>query len=120
MNARKPNLSNLRVYGCKAFTLIKDGNNHHKLDAKADIGRLVGYEGNHLYYIWVLVLQKVIKTRDVRFDEEQVFDGTHPINAPLTVRLPHLRLEAPPSFPDTTQSMLQEMERLGYMEDLEH
>ena len=52
---RKPHLHHLRAYGCKAYVFIKskyDAQYRHKrqkLDAKADVGFLVGYESTNIY-----------------------------------------------------------------------
>ncbi|XP_044720032.1 integrase core domain-containing protein [Hirsutella rhossiliensis] len=47
-----------------------------KLDPRAWIGYLVGYTSSNVYRIWVPSEGKVISTRDVIFDEQQIFDGT--------------------------------------------
>ncbi|KJZ69686.1 hypothetical protein HIM_10933 [Hirsutella minnesotensis 3608] len=46
-----------------------------KLDPRAHIGYLVGYNSTNIFRIWVPQLQKVISTRDVTFDERTFFDG---------------------------------------------
>jgi hypothetical protein len=46
-----------------------------RLDPKAWIGYLVGYQSTNIYRIWIPSLGKVISTRDVVFDEESIFDG---------------------------------------------
>ena len=45
------------------------------LNPKAWIGFLVGYASCNIYCIWNLLLNKVVITRDVIFDEETLFDG---------------------------------------------
>ena len=78
---RKPLLHYLRAYGCKAYTLIKSKGDpqyrrkRRKLDAKAHIGFLVGYESTNIYRIWIPHKKKVISVRDVIFDEDEVWDG---------------------------------------------
>ena len=51
-----------------------------KLDPKAHIGYLVGYDSTNIFRVWIPHQGKVISTRDVIFDESTVFDGkkTHP------------------------------------------
>ena len=46
-----------------------------KLDPRAHIGYLVGYNLTNIYRIWVPHQGKVISTRDVIFDENTRFDG---------------------------------------------
>jgi hypothetical protein len=76
---RKPNLSHLKAYGCKAFAMSDDTHRGksrlQRLDPKAWVGYLVGYRSSNIYRIWIPSLAKVISTRDVVFDEQAVFDG---------------------------------------------
>ena len=44
-----------------------------KVLPRAHIGYLVGYEASNIYRIWVPVLKRVIRTRNVRFDEDIVY-----------------------------------------------
>lgn len=78
---RKPNLSHLRAYGCKAFAMTDDTKRGKRLlqrfDPKAWIGYLVGYRSTNIFRIWVLSMGKVISTRDVVFDEDTVYGGEH-------------------------------------------
>ena len=46
-----------------------------RLNPKAWIGYLVGYNSTNIYRIWNPVTGKVIATRDVTFNEDVVFDG---------------------------------------------
>jgi gamma-glutamylcyclotransferase (GGCT)/AIG2-like uncharacterized protein YtfP len=46
-----------------------------KLDPKAWIGYLVGYQSSNIYRVWVPSINKVIRTRDVIFNEDQLFSG---------------------------------------------
>ncbi|KAI1510922.1 gag-pre-integrs multi-domain protein [Pyrenophora tritici-repentis] len=76
---RKPNLTHLKAYGCKAFAMTDDTHRGksrlQRLDPKAWIGYLVGYRSSNIYRIWIPSLAKVISTRDVVFDEQSIFDG---------------------------------------------
>jgi hypothetical protein len=76
---RKPNQAHLRAYGCKAFAMTDDTHRGksrlQRLDPKAWIGYLVGYQSTNIYRIWIPSLAKVISTRDVVFDEETIFNG---------------------------------------------
>ncbi|KAF9733719.1 polyprotein [Paraphaeosphaeria minitans] len=76
---RKPNQAHLRAYGCKAFAMTDDTHRVksrlQRLDPKAWIGYLIGYQSTNIYRIWIPSMAKVISTRDVVFDEETVFNG---------------------------------------------
>lgn len=77
--ATKPLLAHLRAYGCRAYAMTADAQNKgkrlNKLDPRAHIGYLVGYDSTNIYRIWIPHTGKVISTRDVIFDETSFFDG---------------------------------------------
>ncbi|KAL6352274.1 hypothetical protein LRP88_14480 [Fusarium phalaenopsidis] len=69
-----PDWSGIYAYGCRAYPLDKDreANKHRrgfKTSPRGHIGYLVGYKARNLYRIWVPRLEKVILTRNVRFNE---------------------------------------------------
>lgn len=64
-----PYLGHLRVYGCKAYALNKHIPKLEKLRPRAHVGFLVGYDSTNIYLIWIPSRRKVIRTRDVTFDE---------------------------------------------------
>ncbi|KAM4067905.1 reverse transcriptase (RNA-dependent DNA polymerase) [Hirsutella rhossiliensis] len=86
----------LRIYafGCRAYPLHKDhkANLHKKafkINPRAHIGYLVGYHARNIYRIWVPQLQRVILSRDVRFNEELFFDpATEDLTIPIREYLP--------------------------------
>jgi len=75
----KPLLAHLRAYGCRAYAMTADAQGRNKrlnkLDPRAHIGYLVGYDSTNIYRIWIPHTGKVISTRDVIFDETTFFDG---------------------------------------------
>uniref|UniRef100_A0A1Y1L2P0 Integrase catalytic domain-containing protein n=1 Tax=Photinus pyralis TaxID=7054 RepID=A0A1Y1L2P0_PHOPY len=75
----KPDLRHLRVYGCKAFAMTKNAmakrKRRQKLNPRAWIGYLVGYQSTNIYRIWNPWLGEVISTRDVIFNEDEYFHG---------------------------------------------
>jgi transposase InsO family protein len=77
---RKPQLAHLRAYGCRAYAMTEDAqlkrNRLRKLDPRAHIGYLVGYNSTNIFRVWIPHQGKVISTRDVLFDEDTFFDGT--------------------------------------------
>jgi len=64
----------MHVYGYKTYTLDKRVKKGDKLGPRATIGYLVGYDSTNIYRIWIPSLHKVIRTRDVTFDETSFYD----------------------------------------------
>jgi Reverse transcriptase (RNA-dependent DNA polymerase). len=77
-NGRVPkqriNLSNLRVYGCRAYVRRHDIPNSHKMEPRAAIGYLVGYVASNIWKVWFPHKGSVREVRDVVFDENRFFD----------------------------------------------
>ena len=77
---KQPDQSHLKVYGCKAYALtratLKGQERTRRLAPKAWMGVLVGYESSNIYRIWNPVTNEVVRTRDVTFDERQVYSGS--------------------------------------------
>src|SRR5579871_4060501 len=75
----KPQLAHLKAYGCRAYAMTENAqlkkDRLKKLDPRAEIGYLVGYDSTNIYRIWIPHTGKVISTRDVIFDETKFFDG---------------------------------------------
>ena len=67
-------LTHMHVYGCKTYTLDERIKRGDKLAPRALIGHLVGYNSTNIYRIWIPSLHKVIRTRDVTFDETSFYD----------------------------------------------
>ena len=66
---KQPSLTYIYIYGCKTYTLDKQIRRGDKLAPRVLIGHLVGYDLTNIYRIWIPSLRKVIRTRDVIFDE---------------------------------------------------
>ena len=45
-----------------------------KLDSRAHLGQLVGYGSTNIFRIWVPSKNKIVKTRNVTFDEDKFYD----------------------------------------------
>ena len=65
----RPSIAHLRVYGARAYPLIHKIPKSEKLRPRAHIGYLVGYDSTNIFRIWIPSRQKVIRTRDVTFNE---------------------------------------------------
>ncbi len=74
--SNKPYLGGLITIGAKAFPLRrgKEFENQHKLAPKAHIGHLLGYQATNIFAIWIPSREEVVFTRDVRFNENQLYD----------------------------------------------
>jgi len=64
---KKPNISNLKLYGSKVFARVPEIKRISKWDRKADVGILVGYEQ---FGYRVLINNKIIVARHVEFVNE--------------------------------------------------
>ena len=65
----KPSAVKLRVPLCDAWVHIPDAD-RQKLDAKATIGIFLGFDSDgHYYKVLVVTSMKIIRSREVRFDE---------------------------------------------------
>ena len=68
---RKPDLSNLKVFGCSAFPFLEVG--VKKLDSKASKEIFVAYGRTHdSYYLYNLVAGKISHSRNVSFNEKNI------------------------------------------------
>jgi Reverse transcriptase (RNA-dependent DNA polymerase) len=79
VSERKPQQAHLRVFGCKAFAMTAEAqlkkNRRQRLNPKAWIGFLVGYNSTNIYRIWNPATNRVIAVRDVVFNEKHTFNG---------------------------------------------
>ncbi|KAF4311325.1 Integrase catalytic core [Botryosphaeria dothidea] len=69
----KPNVAHMRVYGCKAYALNKTIPRSNKLQERALVGYLVGYDSTNIYRIWYPPGDRIIRSRDVSFDESSKY-----------------------------------------------
>uniref|UniRef100_A0A146M1T4 Retrovirus-related Pol polyprotein from transposon TNT 1-94 n=1 Tax=Lygus hesperus TaxID=30085 RepID=A0A146M1T4_LYGHE len=73
---RKPSIKNLRIIGCTCYAHIPK-QFRGKMSKKAVKGILIGYDENDGYRIWSLDKLKLIRSRDVIFDEEPLKQVEH-------------------------------------------
>jgi len=67
---RKPNLSRLKVFGCKCFILNNGNDNLGKFDSKADEGIFLGYSlHGHAYKAYNKRIMLVEESMHIAFDE---------------------------------------------------
>ena len=124
---RKPSQAHLRAYGCKAFAMTADAherkNRRQKLNPKAWIGYLVGYNSTNIYRVWNPLTNDVIAVRDVSFNEDEFFSGNvkdlkddllHTSEEQLAALLRDVRLNQPTHHPPSvsTQEEDEELSRI--------
>lgn len=66
----KPDLSHIRVFGCTAYALKTQDKRKKLKDTKAYKGKLLGYEGNHIFRL-LLPNDKLIRSSNVHFQESK-------------------------------------------------
>jgi hypothetical protein len=86
-----PSLAYLHIIGCKAYTLIHGIPRLKKMEPRAQIGYLVGYNSTNQWRIWDPRKNQVRVLRDVTFDDTKLYD-------PQQLPLPEL-LEGIPEEP---------------------
>ena len=74
VHGSKPSYAHLHIFGCRAYALDKHVAKTNKLSPRAHIGHLVGYDSTNIFRVWVPSKNKVIRTRDVTFDEDTFYD----------------------------------------------
>ena len=73
---RQPTVAHLRTYGSRAYVHLKGSRaplKRQKLEARAHIGYLVGWDSTSIFRIWIPSRNEVIRTRDVVFDEQTFY-----------------------------------------------
>jgi hypothetical protein len=70
------NLNNLHLYECKIYALNKHISKKIKLQERAHIDHLIDYEARNIFRIWISSQRKMIRTRDVIFDENSKYDSS--------------------------------------------
>ena len=68
------NLSNLRVYGCRAYVKMQGIPQSDKMSLRAEIGYLVGFTASNIWRVWMPHENRVRAVRDVVFDENIRYD----------------------------------------------
>jgi hypothetical protein len=74
----QPKVGYIRIYGCRAYPLIQNQLKLNKLEPRTSIGYLVGWDSTNIFRIWIPTLGKVIRTRDVTFDENLKYNPNQP------------------------------------------
>ncbi|KAI1002817.1 hypothetical protein K3495_g5386 [Podosphaera aphanis] len=71
----KPDISNLKIIGCRAFVHIPRQKRlaSEKLAERAWIGYLIGFEAHTIWRIWHPKSREVVRVRDVVFQEDHLY-----------------------------------------------
>lgn len=72
---QRANLANLRIFGCRAYVRKQAIPNAAKMEPRAEIGYLVGYEASNIWRVWFPRRGAVRSVRDVVFDENVFFNA---------------------------------------------
>jgi hypothetical protein len=84
-NGRKPNMSDLRIFGTRAFVRIPD--TATKLGARSQEGVFVGRcNTQNAFRIYIPKTRKIVVSKDVKIDEQILYRDTNN-SSPLTVNL---------------------------------
>jgi hypothetical protein len=75
ITGRRPYLGHLRKILSRAYVHRKDIQKSHKLEERADLGWLMGYEGSNIYRVRIPHKNRVIRSRDVPIDETVHYSG---------------------------------------------
>lgn len=75
ITGRQPYLGHLRKILSRAYVHRKDVQKSHKLEERADLGWLIGFEGSNIYRVWIPHKNRVIRSRDVRIDETVLYSS---------------------------------------------
>ena len=69
-----PSIAYLHPFGCRAYPLIYNISRLQKMSPRAQIGYLIGYDSTNIYRIWIPTSNKVIRIRDVKFNDALFYD----------------------------------------------
>ena len=76
-----PTMAHMHLFGCRAFPLIHKIPKLAKMSPRAQIGYLCGYDSTNIFRIWLPIQDKVIRIRDVKFDDNKLY---HPSDLELS------------------------------------
>jgi hypothetical protein len=71
----KPKVQHMRSIGCRAYVLNRSLKRADRLESRALISHLVGYDSTNIFRIWLPTKDQVIRTRDVHFEPTRFYEG---------------------------------------------
>ena len=69
-------MAHLNVLGAKAYVLNHSIPKKNKLDLRAFVEHLVGYDSTNIFRVWVPSKNSMIRTRDIVFDPDSKYNPT--------------------------------------------
>lgn len=75
-SGHKPSMAHVSRIGVQAYYLNHNLKRGDKLESRALIGHLVGYDSTNIFRIWLPESHTVIRTRDVIFRSNTKYDGS--------------------------------------------
>jgi hypothetical protein len=103
VHGHKPLAAHLNVVGAWAYVLNNKLKRGEKLESRALIGQLVGYDSTNIYQVWMPAMGRVLRMRDVVF---MANDGTEPVYPDRqTLREVVTVLDVPESLGETDQEI---------------
>jgi hypothetical protein len=83
----RPSVAHFRVLGCKTYVQIpkERRTTGEKVQERAEVGILVGYEGSHIFKVYILTRRgplenRIVQSSNVRFDEGGLITKPHSID----------------------------------------
>ena len=81
---KKPRIKHLRIIGMTCYVHVPD-QKRRKLDKKALKYVLIGYDGDDNYRVWNQGSNSVLRSRDVRFEQEKLLSSRGITEIPVTM-----------------------------------
>ena len=92
---RRPDVSNIRLFGSRAYVHIPKGKRSWKLGQRAHAEFLVGYEGGNSFRVYLPEQGKVVVTRDVKIDEHWTSESDQTMSEKSSTAANHVEFEDP-------------------------
>ena len=106
VRGQKPSAAHLNVVGARAYVLNNKLKHGEKLESRALIRQLVGYDSTNIYRVWMPALGRVLRTRDVVFMTNDRTEPVYPDRQTLREVVTILDVPEPPEETDQEIELL--------------